>query len=391
MYELVDAVNQQMPLSIEPSELLILTKFAELVRNPYKPVMRVGVKRFTTITHIKKKTLTKYLDNLEELGYLVPSTPGEARRQKHKGDMPCEYYLHLPEGFDKAIVDSRRAIYYGGKKYNPEEGEELSVADFKEGDLLPEVDNRQMANSSAQMANSSAQTAKFAPINNQIKEDDKVDEKLMEIFNNIASRTGEDVLTVRTRYFSLIISPLMADVVEVAFKASEKAREKKRKANPPEEITHWADYVQRVIEQKLKNWKAPLEPNHDAPQSAPKTALNQYELLAEKTKAEIKKQAEDAQKVENIQAENDRKQQEYFAKKMPEVAKWPSVSELPEDERTAYLKAFKTMFSARWDYDDFITAFETELKAAGNVKIIDFTRDFASKSGKLVFDFPDPA
>lgn len=388
MYKLVDAVNQQVAHTVKPVDLLVLTKFAELVPNPYNPVMRVGTKRFEAMTHIKESTgtLTDSLDRLEKMGLLVPSEPGEARRKKRVGNKPCKYVLKLPEGYNEKVVDSRRGHYYGGSPYYLDEGEDITMSSLKAGDELPSVKNSLPTEKITETA------VKITPINiSTTKENINGNESINNIFSLIVLCTGDSFGAVAKTYSGLITDPAMIEAVKKGISAAEKGRAKKLEADPTFKFKNWPGYVRKAIEQRIKEWLPPLEPNHDAPQSASKTALDQYELAAEKTKAEIKKQAEDAQIVENIQAENDRKQQEYFAKKMPEVAKWPSVLELLEDKQKSYLKAFKTMFSARWDYDDWITAFETELKAAGNVKIIEFTRDFASKSKKLVFDFPDPA
>lgn len=393
MIDLVHAINQQVPMSVSHNDMLVLTKFAELPLNPYNPIAMVSGERFMAMTHIKDhRTLNGYLKSLEEKNLLVPvGTQGSAATSRY-------YKLCLPKGFNKQEVDSNIMIVYGGMPFSSKYAEKFvsKEADKNEKELPPVTMEEaksamQSANLAPENANLAAEDAKIPAINKGTNEETKnvyvTDDDLVKVWVRISKVTGEVPVTrIERKYKNIVKSESDARAAERALNYVEDVL-----SNRPETIRDIRKYTCAAIKREIAADKAkvsPLEPNHDAPQSAAKTALNQYELAAEKSKSEIKKQAEDAQIVVNIQAEEDRKKQEYFAKKMPEVAEWPSVLELPENERTAYLKAFKTMFSAKWNYDDLITAFETDLKSAGNVKIIDFTRDFASERNNLVFGFP---
>ena len=116
-YQLVDAVNQQFPLPKGSIQLLILTKFAELVVDPKNPRRRLGLDRFMAITRLSKDALRDNLRELDKKGYLVPL---EKREKKRTGDRPTLYALQLPEGYDEKVVDARRGRYYGGKPFSPQ-------------------------------------------------------------------------------------------------------------------------------------------------------------------------------------------------------------------------------------------------------------------------------
>ena len=131
-FELVDAVNQQFELEKGATDLLILTKFAELVVDPANPVRRVGLERFMAMTRLDRRTLQRHLHELHQRGHLV-SLDGD----KIKGDRPKLYKLNLPEGFDQATVNRRRLKYYGGKPFNPVYFEENSPALPGEHSLPP--------------------------------------------------------------------------------------------------------------------------------------------------------------------------------------------------------------------------------------------------------------
>ena len=113
-YELVDAVNQQCELPKGATDLLILTKFAELVSDPLNPVRRIGLERFMVITRLDRRTVQRHLHGLHVAG-LLECIDGD----KVKGDRPKLYRLNLPEGFDQDVVSARRLRYYAGKPFNP--------------------------------------------------------------------------------------------------------------------------------------------------------------------------------------------------------------------------------------------------------------------------------
>ena len=111
MYELVDAVNQQCT-GINSGDLLVLTKFAELVAKPNEPRLRVSEKFLATITRMCVKTVQDHLKKLHKLGYLIAL---EDRAAKKPSDESTLYELRLPEGFDSDVISRRRGRYYGGK------------------------------------------------------------------------------------------------------------------------------------------------------------------------------------------------------------------------------------------------------------------------------------
>ena len=123
-YELVDAVNQQCELEGRAIDLLILTKFAELVPNPEKPELRIGLHRFEAITRLSERTLQNHLPKLHKEG-LLKCIDGNTV----KGFKPKLYRLNLPEGFDRAVVAERRRKYYGGKPFVSLYSEDLGGGD----------------------------------------------------------------------------------------------------------------------------------------------------------------------------------------------------------------------------------------------------------------------
>ena len=131
-YELVDAVNQQCELTNRATDLLILTKFAELVHDPEKPQLRIGMHRLEAITRLDERTLRKHLQKLHEEG-LLECIDGNTV----KGFKPKLYRLNLPEGFDRAVVAERRCKYYGGKPFNPVYIEDLGGDSSSKYNLPP--------------------------------------------------------------------------------------------------------------------------------------------------------------------------------------------------------------------------------------------------------------
>ena len=131
-YELVDAVNQQCELPKGATDLLILTKFAELVTDPHNPVRRIGLDRFMVITRLDRRTIQRHLHGLHDAGLLV-CIDGD----KVKGDRPKLYKLNLPEGFDRAVVNARRLNYYAGKRFCPVFHEENTPSPDGEYRLSP--------------------------------------------------------------------------------------------------------------------------------------------------------------------------------------------------------------------------------------------------------------
>ena len=123
-YELVDAVNQQCELEGRAIDLLILTKFAELVPNPEKPELRIGLHRFEAITRLSERTLQIHLSALHNERLLVCIDGNTV-----KGLKPKLYRLNLPEGFDRAVVAERRRKYYGGKPFVSLYSEDLDGKD----------------------------------------------------------------------------------------------------------------------------------------------------------------------------------------------------------------------------------------------------------------------
>ena len=123
-YELVDAVNQQCVLKGRATDLLILTKFAELVSNPAVPKQRISLERFKAMTRLDRSTVQRHLHSLHDCGLLV-CLDGD----KVKGDKPKLYQLNLPEGFDRNVVNARRRKYYGGEPFIPEYYEDNSMFD----------------------------------------------------------------------------------------------------------------------------------------------------------------------------------------------------------------------------------------------------------------------
>ncbi len=168
-YELVDAVNQQCELKNRATDLLILTKFAELVPNPEKPELRIGQHRFEAITRLSERTLQTHLQDLHNEG-LLECIDGNTV----KGVKPKLYRLNLPEGFDRAVVAERRRKYYGGKPFVSLYSEDLDGKDAGSKYSLPPIPrnavdaniadpfSEESANSAEKPANSAEKSADSA-------------------------------------------------------------------------------------------------------------------------------------------------------------------------------------------------------------------------------------
>ena len=181
-YELVDAVNQQCELENRATDLLILTKFAELVPNPEKPELRIGLHRFEAITRLSERTLQTHLSDLHKEG-LLECIDGNTV----KGVKPKLYRLNLPEGFDRAVVAERRRKYYGGKPFVSLYSEDLGGGDSGSKYSLSPIPRNAVdanitdpfseepansaekpANSAGKSANLAEKSANSAPYNNII-------------------------------------------------------------------------------------------------------------------------------------------------------------------------------------------------------------------------------
>ncbi len=111
MYEIVDAVNQQIRPDAKPEQLLILTKLAELMPSMENPVWRISKTRLAVITHLHPRTVQRHLNSLVETGELKV-IEGEDVEDDQYGKL---YLLKLPEGFDRKVIGLRRGHYYSGK------------------------------------------------------------------------------------------------------------------------------------------------------------------------------------------------------------------------------------------------------------------------------------
>lgn len=393
MFEVVDALNQQIPLGVPPVQLHILTKLAELPLNPYDPRTKITDERFKAMTHIvDSRTIDGHIKALVSSGYLEVKEP---EMSAGKARLPLkEYKIILPKGFNAEAVAKWRMKMYGGIPYKSDYIEKFYSPDIN--DSTVSYDEARLAQEKAEFATKDANlasgNAKITTVNkdNNVNVLNVTNDEVVKVFVEISALTKERPVTRVARVYKHIITG--ADDAKAARRALDLV--KKVLEEKPETIRDIRKYTCDAIKREIAADKlsvSPLEPSHDAPQSATKPALNQYELAAERTKVEIQKQADEAREIAKNQLEEENAKKAYFEKKMPEVAEWPSVLELSEDKRESYLEAFKSMFYAKWNYADLIATFETELKSAVNVKIIDFTREFASKRNNLIFDFPDPA
>jgi len=193
-YKLVDAVNQQMPKTVKPTEMLILTKFAELVVDPKKPFRRVGRDRFRAMTHIAdNKTISRNLDALHEKGFLLCL---EDRKEKRKGDEPTLYKLHLPEGFDEATVNERRGKFYAGKLFMPKYTEDNNKFNKPPEDLSPVMRNDASGEIPKTEGKIPLQQGKIPPSNISrskdiiINDDDDDDDDVKAVKKEAAKATG---------------------------------------------------------------------------------------------------------------------------------------------------------------------------------------------------------
>ena len=220
MYELVDAVNQQFPLPNGAGHLLVLTKFAELVANPRNPVRRVGLERFVAMTRMDEKTVRRQLKWLHEQGYLVCL---DADVKKKRGDRPKLYELRLPEGYDPAVINRRRARYYGGKPFCPRffegdgDGElkkEMELAPVPADDLSEVTDK--MSSATDKM---SGATDKMPTLNKTRKEKNNnngkvvVDNSICEVLKSAAEATGSSASAFANLGITVENAAMVQDVI----------------------------------------------------------------------------------------------------------------------------------------------------------------------------------
>ena len=216
MYMIVHAVNQQIGDDIDFGDLLVLTKFAEMMGDSLPLRFRVSRARLQAATRMDRRTLKRHTDRLAKLGYLVPLENGSDKRT---GERPILYELRLPEGYNKKVILQRlKAGYYGGKPFDPYEYKDkrktakyLSPVSYEEANLTDKMSapTDKMSASTDKMSvatdKMSARADKIHPLNNirieeqqQLKEGggvvvvDDIVKKTLEMAARVSETTSED-------------------------------------------------------------------------------------------------------------------------------------------------------------------------------------------------------